>query len=166
MFDGEERTTAKSNEVSTRRPPMIFCMIDVTQQNRRRLLRQTEAFRGEMESDRLRRLLGMTKDLNALRLLDKDERLLIVASLREQMSNLKGNLVFKPVNLANQPSLINQAAPAHLLDADPIPISGEFTHSEDGDLEAPIYDMAVNATAPAPQDIDQMYVAPLIPTHR
>lgn len=166
VFDGEERTTAKSNEVSTRRTPYDFSMIDATQLNRRRLLRRTEAFRGEIESDRLRRLLGMTKDLNALRSLDKDERLLIVSSLRKQMSNLEGNFVFKPEGLANQPSLINQPPPAHLLDADPTPISGEFSHSEDGDLEAPFYDLSANATAPAPQDIDLMYVAPLIPTHK
>ncbi|KAF8273485.1 PIN domain-like protein [Lactarius quietus] len=122
VFDGEERTAAKSNE-----------------QNRRRLLRRTEAFRGEIESDRLRRLLDMTKDLNALRLLDKDERLLIMASLRKQMSNLE----------------------APLLDADPTLISGEFTYSEDGDLEALFHEnaLSVNGTAPAPQDIDLMFAS-------
>ncbi|KAN0131974.1 PIN domain-like protein [Lactarius tabidus] len=144
VFDGEERTTAKSNE-----------------QSRRRLLRRTDAFRGEMESDRLRRLLDMTKDLNALRLLDKDERMLIVASLRKQMSNLEGNPVLKPVDLANQPSPINQPPQAPLLDADPTLISGEFTYSEVGDLEAPFHEnaLSVNATAPAPQDIDVMFAS-------
>jgi hypothetical protein len=162
VFDGEERTTAKSNEVSMRRTPYSLCVIDATQQSRRRLLRRTDAFRGEMESDRLRRLLDMTKDLNALRLLDKDERMLIVASLRKQMSNLEGNPVLKPVDLANQPSPINQPPQAPLLDADPTLISGEFTYSEVGDLEAPFHEnaLSVNATAPAPQDIDLMYVAP------
>lgn len=110
----------------------------------------------------------MTKDLNALRLLDKDERSLIVASLRKQMSNLEGNLALKPVDLANQPSPINLPPQAPLLDADPTLISGEFTYPEVGDLEAPFHENAqsVNATAPVPQDIDLMYVAPPIPTHR
>jgi hypothetical protein len=104
----------------------------------------------------------MTKDLNSLRLLDKDERLLIVASLRKQMSNFEGNLVFKPLDLANQSSPINQSPRSHLLDADSTLIPGEFSHSEDSDLEELFHENApsVNTTAPAPQDIDLMYVAP------
>jgi hypothetical protein len=98
----------------------------------------------------------MTKDLNSLRLLDKDERLLIVASLRKQMSNFEGNLVFKPLDLANQ------SPRSHLLDADSTLIPGEFSLSEDGDLEELFHEnaLSVNTTAPAPQDIDLMYVAP------
>ena len=142
-------------------------MVDATQQNRRRLLRQTDAFRGEMESDRLRRLLDMTKDLNTLRLLDKDERLLIVSSLRKQMSDVQGNLAFKAVDLAYQPSLTNQSPRSHLPDADPTLISGESTYSEDGDLKALFHEnsLFVNVTTAAPQDIDLMYVAPLISSH-
>jgi hypothetical protein len=146
---------------------MEFCMVDATQLNRRRLLRQTDAFRGEMESDRLRRLLDMTDGLNSLRLLDKDERLLIVSSLREQMSNLEGNLAFKAVDLAQQPSPTNQSPRSRLLDADPTLISGEFTYCEDDDLETLFREnsLSVNVTAAAPQDIDLMYVAPLISSH-
>ncbi|KAI9441288.1 PIN domain-like protein [Lactarius indigo] len=142
VFDGEERTTAKSSE-----------------QSRRRNIRRTDAFRGEIESDRLRRLLDMTKDLNALRLLDKDERLLIMTSLREQMSNFEGNLVPKPLDLAVQPSAISQSSRSRLLDADPALAPGEFSHFEDADLEDLFHEncLSVNTTAVASQDIDLMF---------
>jgi hypothetical protein len=109
----------------------------------------------------------MTKDLSSLRLLDKDERLLIVASLRKQMSNFEDNLVFKSLDLANQSSPINQSPQNHLLDADSALIPGELSHSEDDDLEDLFYENAlfVNTTAPTPQDIDLMYVAPVISSH-
>ena len=142
---------------------MEFCMIDATQQRRRRLLRQTDAFRGEIESDRLRRLLDMTKDLNALRLLGKDERLLMRASLRKQMSDLER----KAVDLAHQPSPINQSLRSRFLDADPKLISGEVSDSEDDLKEALFHEnaLSVTATEPAPQDVDLMYAAPLISSH-
>ena len=109
----------------------------------------------------------MTKDLNSLRLVDKDERLLIVTSLRKQMSNFEGNLMFKPLDLVNQSSPINQSPQSHLIDADSALIPGEFSNSEDGDLEEVFYENAisVNTTAPTPQDIDLMYVAPMISSH-
>jgi hypothetical protein len=142
-------------------------MIDATQQSRRRLVRRTDAFRGEMESDRLKRLLDMTKDLNSLRLLEKDERLLIVTSLRKQISNFEGNLGFKPLDLANQSSPINQSPRNHRLDADSALIPDEFSHSEDDDLEDLFHEnaLSVNTTAPTPQDIDLMYVAPVVSSH-
>ncbi|KAH9042548.1 PIN domain-like protein [Lactarius pseudohatsudake] len=141
VFDGEERTTAKSSE-----------------QSRRRNIRRTDAFRGEIELDRLRRLLDMTKDLNALRLLDKDERLHIVTSLREHMSNFEGDLVFKPLDLASQPSPISQSSRSNLLDADPALSPGEFSHLEDADLEDLFHEncLSVNTIAVAPQDIDMI----------
>ncbi|KAH9177730.1 PIN domain-like protein [Lactarius sanguifluus] len=144
VFDGEERTTAKSSE-----------------QSRRRNIRRTDAFRGEIESDRLRRLLDMTKDLNALRLLDKDERLHIVTALREHMSNFEGNLVPKPLDLASQSSPISQSSRSHLLDADPALSPGEFSHLEDADLEDLFHENCpfVNTTAVAPQDIDLMFAS-------
>jgi len=78
VFDGKERTIAKSCE-----------------QNRRRHIRRTDALRGEIESDRLRRLLALTRDLDALRLLDKNERRLIMTSFRNQMSSLETHIVPK-----------------------------------------------------------------------
>lgn len=104
----------------------------------------------------------MTKDLNSLRLLDKDERLLILASIRKQMSDFEGNPVFKPLDLANQSSHINQSPQSHLLDADASLVPDEFSHSKNGDLEDLFYEnaLSVNTTAPVPQDIDLMYVAP------
>ncbi|KAH9060626.1 PIN domain-like protein [Lactarius vividus] len=142
VFDGEERTTAKSSE-----------------QSRRRNIRRTDAFRGEIESDRLRRLLDVTKDLNALRLLDKDERLLIVTSLREHMTNFEGNPVLKPLDLASQSSPISQSSRTRLLDADPALSPGEFFHLENADLEDLFRENcpSVNTTAFAPQDIDLIY---------
>lgn len=109
----------------------------------------------------------MTKDLNALRLLDKDERLLMLASLRKQMSNLERNLVLKAVDLAHQPSPINQSLRSHFLNADPTLISEKLSDSEE-DLEEALFHenaLSVTATPPAPQDIDLMYVAPLISSH-
>jgi len=78
VFDGEERTVAKSSE-----------------QNRRRHIRRTDVIRGEIESDRLRRLLALTRDLDTLRLLDKDERLHTMTSFRNRMSILESHLVPK-----------------------------------------------------------------------
>ncbi|KAH9048395.1 PIN domain-like protein [Lactarius hengduanensis] len=144
VFDGEERTTAKSSE-----------------QSRRRNIRRTDAFRGEIELDRLRRLLDMTKDLNALRLLDKDERLHIVTSLREHMSNFEGDLVLKPLDLASQSSPISRSSRSCLLDADPALSPGEFSHLEDADLEDLFHEncLSVNTNAVAPQDIDLMFAS-------
>ena len=109
----------------------------------------------------------MTKDLNALRLLDKDERLLIVASLREHMSNFEGNLVLKSLDLANKSSPINQSHRSRLLDTDPALTPTEFSHLEDADLEDLFHEnaLSVGTTAAAPQDIDLMYVAPVISSH-
>lgn len=110
----------------------------------------------------------MTKDLNALRLLEKDERLLIVASLRKQMDNFEGNLVFKPLDLANQPSAINQFIRSPLLDTESALIPDELSHSVDSDLDDLLYENShsINATAPTPQDIDMMCVAPVISSHQ
>ena len=102
VFDGEERTLAKSNEVRV----SLYghsCLVDMTQQNRRRHIRRTDALRGEIESDRLKRLLALTKGLDALRLLDKNERLLFIASFRNQMAKLDGHFV--PKHYPDQPSL-------------------------------------------------------------
>ena len=94
VFDGEERTAAKSSEVCA-----TFCryfgLADTMQQNRRRHVRRTDALRGEMESDRLHRLLALTKGLDASRLLEKDERQLFITSLRNQMAGLEDHLILK-----------------------------------------------------------------------
>lgn len=94
VFDGEERTAAKSSEVCG-----AFCRhfgpADTMQQNRRRHVRRTDALRGEMESNRLSRLLALTKGLDASRLLEKDERQLFMKSLRNQMAGSEDHIILK-----------------------------------------------------------------------
>jgi len=110
----------------------------------------------------------MTKDLNALHRLDKNERLLTVASLRKHMSNCQGNLVPNPLDLASQSSPINQSPRSHLPDTGPAPAPGENYHSEDVELESLFHENAFsdNATAPTPKDIDLMYVTRVISPHK
>ncbi|KAI0301647.1 PIN domain-like protein [Multifurca ochricompacta] len=113
VFDGGERTLAKSNE-----------------QNRRRHIRRTDALRGEIESDRLRRLLGLTKGFNALRLLSEQERLLIMSSLRMQMSGFESQLVPKPDHFADPPPTDHYPR-RDLSDTEPILARGEPTGFDD-----------------------------------
>jgi hypothetical protein len=116
VFDGEERTVAKSSEVCA-----SLCLhsslVNTMQQNRRRHIRRTDALRGEIESDRLSRLLALTKGLDALRLFDKDERQLFMTSFRNQMAGLEDHLI--PKHDQNQLSSTDHSLQRRFADVEP-----------------------------------------------
>ena len=116
VFDGKERAVAKSSEVRA-----SLCrhsgLVDTMQQNRRRNIRRTDALRGEMESDRLSRLLALTKGLDALRLFDKNKRQHFLTSFRSQMAGLESHLI--PKLDPNQLSSIDHSLQRHFADVEP-----------------------------------------------
>ncbi|KAI9509050.1 PIN domain-like protein [Russula earlei] len=137
VFDGEERTVAKSCE-----------------QTRRRHIRRTDALRGEIESDRLRRLLALTRSLNALQVLDKDERRLIMASVRNQTTSLDGQLFL--VHDTDQLSSTSHPIQSHLSGAEPNLARTEVAWPDGAELDE-LYrekDMSVGVDIFTPGDID------------
>jgi len=152
VFDGEERTVAKSSEVCS---PLYghLCIIDTTQQTRRRHIRRTDALRGEIESDRLRRLLALTRDLDALRLLDKNERLLIMTSFRNQMSSLESHSVPKhyPDLSSTDHSLRRRSS-----DVEPKLVQREISWLDEVVLEEPDHEDGLSVTTGnlTPEEID------------
>ncbi|KAI0250662.1 PIN domain-like protein [Lactifluus subvellereus] len=139
VFDGEERTVAKSNE-----------------QNRRRHIRRTDVLRGEIESDRLRRLLDLTKGINALRLVGNHERLLIMTWLRNQMSVFEEHLVPKPSYLPDSLSPADHYPRRYLPHPEPTLVHGEFPCPDEADLDELYHEsnLLVNTGVVAPQEFD------------
>jgi len=137
VFDGEERTSAKNGE-----------------QIRRRHLRRTDALRGEIESDRLQRLLALTRGFDALRLLDKNERLLTVTLVRNQMSSLEGQLV--PEHDQEQPSSPSRLLQRHLSDVELNVAQRDMPWPDEVDLDELYHEsgQSVGVRFVPPDDID------------
>jgi hypothetical protein len=163
VFDGEERTVAKSHEVCV---SLYFhsCLVDTMQQNRRRHIRRTDALRGEIESDRLRRLLALTKGLDALRLLDKNERPLFMTSFRDQMASLESHFV--PKHYLDQLSSTDQSLRRHF-DVEPSLDQREIPWLDEVDLDELYYKngLSVAADIIAPEEIDLTCVASQVASH-
>jgi hypothetical protein len=139
-------------------------IIDTAQQNRRRHIRRTDVLRGEIESDRLRRLLDLTKSLNALRFLDNHERLLIMTWLRNQMSILADHLVPKSSYFTDPPSLTDHSLRRSLPNTEPALTYGEFPCPDEADLDGLYHEtsLLVNSSVTVPQEFDVVYVAFLV----
>jgi hypothetical protein len=158
VFDGEERSAAKSSEVCT----SVFChsgLIDTMQQNRRRHIRRTEALRGEIESDRLSRLLALTKGLDALRLFDKDERQLFMTSFRNQMAGLEDHII--PKHDPNQLSFTDLSLQRRFADVEPSLDQRENYWLDEVDVDELYQEngTCVAANLIAPEEVDETYVA-------
>jgi hypothetical protein len=158
VFDGEERTAAKSSEVCA-----SLCrhsgIIDTMQQNRRRHIRRIEVLRGEMESDRLSRLLALTKGLDALRLFDKDERQLFMTSFRNQMAGLEDHLI--PKHDPNQLSSTDHSFQRRFADVEPSLDERENYWPDDVDVDE-LYrenSLSVAADMIAPEEVYETCVA-------
>jgi hypothetical protein len=158
VFDGEERTVAKSGEVCA-----SLCrhsgLVNTTQQNRRRHIRRTDVLRGEIESDRLGRLLALTKGLDALRLFDKDERQLFITSFQKQMAGLEDHLI--PKHDPNQLSSTDHSLQRRFADAEPSLDERENYWLDDVDVDE-IYQengLSVAADMIAPGEVDETCVA-------
>jgi hypothetical protein len=131
-----------------------FCFINAMQQTRRRLLRRTDALRGEIESDRLQRLLALTRGFDALRLLDKNERLLTVTLVRNQMSSLEGQLV--PEHDQEQSSSPSHLLERHLSDGEPNVAQRDMPWPDEVDLNELYHEscQSVGVRFVPPDDID------------
>jgi hypothetical protein len=139
-------------------------IIDTTQQIRRRHIRRTDILRGEIESDRLRRLLDLTKGLDALRLVGNHERLLIMTWLRNQMSTSENQLVPKSPYFTHPPSSMDHSPGRYPADAEPTLVHGEspcFDEAEFDDLHHE-NSLLVNTSMVVPQESDAVYVAFLV----
>jgi len=132
------------------------------QQTRRRRLRRTDALRGEIESDRLQRLLALTRGLDALRLLAKTERLLTVTSVRNQMSSLEGQFV--PEHDQEQPSSPSHPLQRHLSDVEPNVAQRDMPWPDEVDLNELYRESGqlVGVRFVPPDDIDAVYVVFLV----
>ncbi|KAI0280232.1 PIN domain-like protein [Russula aff. rugulosa BPL654] len=140
VFDGEERSAAKSSE-----------------QNRRRHIRRTEALRGEIESDRLSRLLALTKGLDALRLFDKDERQLFMTSFRNQMAGLEDHLI--PKHDPNQLSFTDLSLQRRFADVEPSLDQRENYWLDEVDVDELYQEngTCVAANLIAPEEVDETF---------
>jgi len=158
VFDGEERTVAKSSEVCA-----SHCrhsgLVDAMQQNRRRHIRRTDALRGEIESDRLSRLLALTKGLDALRLLDKDERQLFTTSFRNQMAGLEDHLI--PKHDPDQLSSTDHSLQRCFADVEPSSDQREDYWPDGVDVDELYQEnsMSVAADMISPEEVDEMCAA-------
>ena len=158
VFDGEERTVAKSSEVCA-----SLCrhssLVDTMQQNRRRHIRRTEALRGEIESDRLSRLLALTKGLDALRLFDKNERQLFITSFRNQMAGLEDHLI--PKHDPNQLSPTEHSLQRHFADVEPSLDQMENYWLDEADVDELYQEngLFVAADMITPEEVDETCVA-------
>ena len=158
VFDGEERTVAKSGEVCA-----SLCrhsgLVDTMQQNRRRLIRRTDALRGEIESDRLSRLLALTKGLDALRLFEKDERQLFMTSFRKQMAGLKDQLI--PKHDPNQLSSTGHSLQRRFADVEPSLDQRENYWLDEVDVDELYQEngLSVATDMITPEEIDETCVA-------
>lgn len=158
VFDGEERTVAKSSEVCA-----SHCrhsgLVDAMQQNRRRHIRRTDALRGEIESDRLSRLLALTKGLDALRLLDKDERQLFTTSFRNQMAGLEDHLI--PKHDPDQLSSTDHSLQRCFADVEPSSDQREDYWPDGVDVDELYQEnsMSVAANMISPEEVDEMCAA-------
>jgi hypothetical protein len=155
VFDGEERTVAKSHEVCVSLYGHSY-LVNTMQQNRRRLLRRTDALRGEIESDRLRRLLALTRGLDALRLLGKDDRPLFMTSFRNQMASLDD-----PKHHPDRLSSTDLSLRHHFSDVEPGLDQRDIAWPDEVDLDELYYTNGVSVAtdAIAPEDIDVTCVA-------
>jgi hypothetical protein len=158
VFDGEERTAAKSSEVCA----SLFRHsghIDTMQQNRRRHIRRTDALRGEIESDRLSRLLALTKGLDALRLFDKDERQLFITSFRNQMAGLGDHLISK--GDPDQLSSTDHSLQRRFADVEPCLDQNENYWLDEVDVDELYQEngLSVAADIIAPEEVDETCVA-------
>lgn len=157
VFDGEERTAAKSSEVCA-----SLCrhsgLIDAMQQNRRRRIRRTDALRGEIESDRLNRLLALTRGLDALRLFDKDERQLFMTSFRKQMAGLEDHLI--PKYGPNQLSSTDLSLQRRFAGVEPSLDQREIFWPDEADVDELYQEHGTSVAADmiAPEDIDETCV--------
>jgi hypothetical protein len=159
VFDGEERSVAKSGEVCT----SLYRhsgLVDTMQQNRRRHIRRTDTLRGEIESDRLSRLLGLTKGLDSLRLLDKDERQLFMTSFRNQIFGLGDHLI--PKHDPNQLSSTDHALQRRFADVEPCLDQRENYWPDEVDVDELYQEngLSVAADMIAPEEVDETYVRP------
>jgi hypothetical protein len=158
VFDGVERTAAKSSEVC-----VSLCLhsslVDTMQQNRRRRIRRTDALRGEIESDRLSRLLALTKGLDALRLFDKDERQLFVTSFRNQMAGLEDHLI--PKHDPHQLSSTDLSLQRRFADVEPSLDQRENYWLDEADVDELYQENGTSVAADmiAPEEVDETYVA-------
>jgi len=126
------------------------------------LLWRTDALRGEIESDRLQRLLALTRDLDALRFLDKNKRLLIVTSVRNQMSSLGDQLA--PEHDQEQPPYPSHPLQRHISDAEPNPAQRDMPWPDEVDLDELYREsgQSVGVSFVPPDDIDAVYVTFLV----
>ena len=157
VFDGEERTAAKSSEVCA-----SLCrrsgLVDTVQQKRRRQIRRTDALRGEIEADRLSRLLALTKGLDALRLFDKDERQLFMTSFRNQMAGLEDHI---PKHDPNQLLSTDHSLQRRFADVEPSLDQRENYWPDDVDVNELYQEngLCVAAEMIAPEEVDETCVA-------
>lgn len=122
-------------------------------------MRRTEVLRGEIESDRLGRLLALTKGLDALRLFDKDERQLFMTSFRNQMTGLEDNLI--PKHDPNQLSHTNHSLQRRFADVEPSLDHRENYWLDEADVDEPYHEngLSVAADMIVPEEVDEMCVA-------
>ena len=129
------------------------------QQNRRRHIRRTDALRGEIESERLSRLLALTKGLDALRLFDKDERQLFITSFRNQVAGLEDHLV--PKHDPNQLSSTDHSLQRRLADVEPSLDQRENYWLDEVDVDELYQEngLSVATDMIAPEEVDETCVA-------
>jgi flap endonuclease-1 len=165
VFDGEERTVAKSSEVRA-----SLCrqsgLVDTIQQNRRRRIRRTDALRGEIESDRLSRLLALTKGLDALRLLDKDEHQFFMTSFRNQMAGLEDHPM--PKHDPHQLSSTDRSLQRRFADVESFLDQKENYWADEVDVNELYQEngLSVAAEMIAPEEVDETCVASQVILHR
>jgi hypothetical protein len=137
---------------------------DTSQQIRRRHLRRTDILRGEIESDRLRRLLDLTKGLDALTLLGNHERLLIMTWLRNQMSIFENQLVPKSPYFTDPPSPMDHPPKRYLADPEPTLVHVQFPWFDEAEFDELHHETSplVNTSIVVPQESDVVYVAFLV----
>ena len=114
-----------------------------------------------MESDRLRRLLDLTKGLDALRLLGNHERLLTMTWLHNQASIFEDHLVPKSSDL---PDPTDHSPRHHLPDAEFPLTHGELPCPDEAVLDEPYHknSLLVNTSIVEPEEFDMVYVASLV----
>lgn len=126
-------------------------------------MRRTDVLRGEIESDRLNRLLALRRGLDTLRLLDKDERRLIMTSFRNQMSTLEDQLVS-----GDYPDRLSSTAHTRrfLPDAEPSLAERETAWLDEVDLDELYHEdglsVSVTTGVITPEEIDAVCVAFLV----
>jgi len=106
--------------------------------------------------------MALTRGLDALRLLDKNDRLLIMTSFRNQMSNLENHFV--PKHYSDQLSSTDHSLRRHLPDAELNLAQREFSWLDEVDFDE-LYGLSVTNDQLAPEGVDTEYVGLLVASY-